>query len=108
MGDPVGTWTSTDQRLDEMHDRLVTWWFGSAPEGADLQGVWMDAFRRFDARLRQTLADHPTEEERLMATPAQMILECFEASLDDHDHILATFPQSLPDGWIEWPASPEE
>lgn len=109
MGDPEGPWTtSTDQRLEDLHERLVTWWFGSAREGTDLRGVWDDAFRRFDARLRQTLAEHPSEEESLMETPVEMVLECFEASLDDHDHILAAFPQSLPDGWIEWPSGPPE
>ena len=105
MGDPSRAWTNTDERLEELHERLVTWWIGSEGdgEGSDLKGVWDDAFRRLDARLREALADHPGEEERLMETPADMILECLEASLDDHDHILATFPHSLPDGWIEWP-----
>lgn len=109
MGDSVGAWPDTDDRLEELHERLVTWWFGDSKEGSELKGVWEDAFRRFDLRLRRTLDEHPTEEERLMDTPADMILECFEASLADHDHILASFPHELPGGWLEWlPLPPED
>lgn len=109
MGDPEGTWTDTGERLEELHERLVTWWYGSDREGSELKGVWEDAFRRFDRQLRRTLEEHPGDEERLMDTPADMILECFETSLADHDHILATFPQELPTGWLEWlPLPPED
>lgn len=109
MGDRTGAWTSTEERLEELHERLVTWWFGSTREGAELKGVWDDAFRRFDQRLRRTIEEHPTEEERLLGTPEDMILECFEGSLDDHDHILASFPQEMPPGWLEWlPFPPED
>ena len=109
MVEPAGAWTSTEARLEELHERLVTWWFGSFDEGSELKGVWEDAFRRFDQRLRAVLEDHPTKEERLMETPSGMILECFEASLNDHDHILASFPHELPGGWQEWlPYPPDD
>ncbi len=98
----------TDERLQELHDRLVTWWFGSPSEGSELKEVWEDALRRFDVRLHQVLADNPTAEERIMETPKDMLLDCFEASLADHDHLLATVPPELPEGWHEWPPLPPE
>lgn len=108
MVEPFGRWAGTDDRIRSLHERLVTWWFGSFAEGSELKGVWEDAFRRFDVRLRQVLDAHPAEEEAIMDTPPQMLLECFESALDDFDHVLATFPHELPDGWHEWLPSPPE
>lgn len=109
MDRAVGAWTHSEERMVELHERLVTWWFGSFGRSSEFRGVWDDAFRRFDERLRRVLDEHPTEEERLMETRSDMLLECFEGSLNDHDHILATFPHELPDGWQEWlPAPPED
>ena len=92
----------TDRRMSDLHNRLATWWYGSFVEGTDLKGVWEDAFRRYDRELRRVLDAHPEEEERVFATPSTLMLECFEAALADYDHIVATFPYELPDGWHEW------
>ena len=92
----------SDERAKVLHDRLVTWWYGSFEEGTELREIWQDAFRRFDARLRQVLDDNPYAEDRILETSPDMLMECFEAALTDHDHILANFPHSLPEGWHEW------
>ena len=97
-----------DCRLQDLHERLVGWWFGSYVEGTELRSVWIDAFRRFDARLRAVLDANPEEEERLMETPSALLLECFEAALADFDHLLATFPHELPDGWENWLPEPPD
>ena len=94
--------SSADDRIRELHERLVTWWFGSTADGTELRGIWDDAFRRFDARLREFLDCHPGDDERLLETAPDLLVTCFERSLDDHDHILANFPHSLPEGWHEW------
>jgi hypothetical protein len=100
---------NSDRRLSDLHNRLVTWWYGSCVEGSELKGVWDDAFRRFDQDMRSALDVHPDDEESLFATPATTILDCFEAALDAYDHIVATFPHDLPDGWHEWlPSSPDD
>jgi hypothetical protein len=106
---PQRLWPSTDARLTELHERLVTWWFGSFTEGSELKGVWEDAFRRFDKRLREILDANPDHEERVLDSPIGLLFDCFESSLDDHDHILATFPHELPEGWYEWlPYPPDD
>ncbi|HWE55549.1 MAG TPA: hypothetical protein VG435_08545 [Acidimicrobiales bacterium] len=92
----------TDDRTRELHERLVTWWFGGMVEGSELRGIWDDAFRRFDAGLRQFVDTHPGDEESVLESAPDLLVTCFEQSLDDHDHILATFPHSLPEGWHEW------
>lgn len=92
----------SDERIQELHERLVTWWFGSCVEGSELRGIWDDAFRRFDARLKDFSDRHPGQEEEALETEPDLLLTCLEAALDDYDHILATFPHALPDGWHEW------
>lgn len=99
----------TDRRLSDLHNRLVTWWYGSFVEGSELRGVWEDAFRRFDRELKRALDAHPDDEERLFATPSTTLLGCFEAALNDYDHIVANFPHELPEGWHEWlPLPPDD
>ena len=102
MSDTPAAWTTTEERVKELHERLLAWWFGSSNEGSELKGIWEDAFRRFDERLARVLEANPDGGELVLETPWQVLLECFEGSLDDHDNILAAFPHSLPDGWIEW------
>lgn len=93
--------SDTDARLSELHDRLVTWWAGGSVEGAELAGIWDDALRRFDKRLRGLL-EAGYQNEELLDAPATMLLDCFERSLCDHDNVLAAFPYELPEGWLEW------
>jgi hypothetical protein len=97
-----------DERMRQLHERLVTWWYGSFTEGSELKGIWEDAFRRFDLRLRTIIDEFPDQEDRVLETAPEMLLECFESALDDYDHILATFPHDLPDGWLEWLPLPPE
>lgn len=94
-------WTDTDSRLEELHDRLVTWWAGGSLERAEFAGIWDDALRRFDQRLR-ILTDEGYQSEDLLHEPVTMLLECFEGSLCDHDNVLAAFPYELPEGWFEF------
>lgn len=104
-----GDHAGVEARLVDLHARLSTWWYGSFVEGTELRGIWDDAFRRFDRELRQVLDAHPTDEDQVFATPASLLLDCFAAALDDHDHILTAFPHELPDGWHEWlPYPPTE
>lgn len=103
MADPAAA------RLRELHERLVIWWYGSSVEGSELKGVWEDAYRRFDQRMRQLLEANGGDEELMVKSPPDLALQCLEAALSDFDNILAAFPHSLPEGWYEWlPLPPEE
>jgi hypothetical protein len=90
-------------RLVSLHQRLVTWWLAGPHEGSELKEVWEDALRRFDRTLRAYQAWYPDEAERLLETPADVVLRAFEDSLSDHENILAAFPIEPPEGWQEWP-----
>lgn len=94
--------SETDLRLQELHHRLVAWWFGSFMDGSELRSVWDDAFRRYDSRLRALLDEHPDDDEQVLDSDADMLFQCFEQSLSDHDNILVNFPTQFPAGWEEW------
>jgi hypothetical protein len=102
MAEQHGSGSSTDERLSALHGRLMFWWCGRHTGGTELREVWDDAFRRFDRHLRDELAAHPDGEEDLVRRSPRLLLECFEGSVADHDHVLATFPSELPEGWHEW------
>lgn len=106
---PFGKWTTNEERIQELHNRLVGWWFASFVEGTELKGVWDDAFRRYSTRLKEFIDVHEDEEEMVMDTPKEWLLEAFEAALADHDHLLKNFPHEMPEGWEQWlPYPPKE
>lgn len=88
-----------DDNLQELHDGLVAWWLGSAVPGADLHEVWEDAFRRYDNRLGRILDAAGGDENAVLDSPKELLIECFSSSLSDHEQALSAFVQALPCGW---------
>lgn len=76
---PFGHWSNTDERLEELRNRLAAWFVA----GEQLPEIFTAALHKF--------TDILGEEPNPLEVPAEAILVAFEEALSDFDNILSHF-----------------
>lgn len=74
-----GHWTTLEERLEELRDRLVAWQMTS-PQGAD--GIWKEAKALYEECIEGEVNPYGLR--------GKAIVECFENALFSHDVIWLT------------------
>ena len=76
--DNFGEWSNTQERLEELRNRLAAWFLCATP----MSEVFESACRRFELELTTTELDDP------LTVPADALLKAFEDALDAYDTML--------------------